>query len=361
VADEQLSIEERISAAVSNEPSDQGDPIVGRIQAINSPEESVDESIPEESEDESVPEESEDPVDDSEEEPDIAAEDSDETVLESLGDLAGYLGVEVSELYNVSIPITGADGSKKEVTLGEWKDSYQLSEQAQETQRRAQEEYEALSSKITELDEFQQQAAVQTQSYIQAAQQELTQDFNQVNWEQLRAEDPGKYAVMRQDFIERNARLQQMGQAADQQWRQTKQQIDQQREAQIGQFVQREQRALSEAIPEWRNEEAALAEKAKIADYLLSLGYRQSDLNQVYDHRLVVLARNAMKWQETQKQATAAKKKVVKVGKTPIKGTARRSKGQNKANRERDLRIAMRKGGGKVEDAAAIIQSRVGR
>jgi len=56
-----------------------------------------------------------------------------------------------------------------------------------------------------------------------------------------------------------------------------------------------------------------------------------------------------------------AKKKVLKIGKTVLKPGARQSKADQQIDKERGLRESMQKGGGKIEDAAALIQHRLGR
>lgn len=357
MADATPSIEERMSAHFAAEEAPPPPDVVEDVEqgaasaALSDREEETEETtdeVTEETEDSAEPDESEELT-------------GDEVSIEDISQLADHLGIDVSEMYNLRVPITDSEGKRRDITLGEWKDGFQLNEQAQKVQKQAQEEYDALTKQRQEFEQQAQAAAAQTQRYIQAAQKELTQEFNAINWESLRQQDPGQYAVKRQDFIERNARLGQLEQQAAQEWQQQQTQLQQQREAQYGKYLEREQQALYESIPEWRNEEAARTEKSRVSEYLQSTGYTPEEIGNAADHRAIVLARKAMLWDESQKKADTAKKKVLKIGKRVLKPSTRQSKATQTMSRERELKAAVRKGGGKMDDVAALIQARLGR
>ena len=237
----------------------------------------------------------------------------------------------------------------------------QFSEQAQKVQRQAQEEYDALLQKRAEFEQQVEQQAYQSQRYIQAAQEELTQEFNSINWDRLRAEAPEQYAVRRQDFIERNGRLTQLQSEVTQEYQQQQQQLNEQRNAQLGQYLQREQEKLFEVVPEWRNEEAAQAEKSRVSEYLQSSGYTTEEIGKAYDHRAIVLARKAMLWDESQKKADVAKKRILKIGKKVLKPGPATNKQDQRAERERELRKQLGGRRGSVDAAAELIANRLGR
>lgn len=61
--------------------------------------------------------------------------------------------------------------------------------------------------------------------------------------------------------------------------------------------LEQEKVKLLKAIPSWEKPEVAKAEKAAMADYALSeYGFTADDLNNVSDHRVLVLLRKAMKY-----------------------------------------------------------------
>ena len=153
MAERQPSIEERISASLSPEPVAEAPteaapvetaPETPQLEAVETEQPTEQPEQPEQAEQtEELPQAS-----------DETAEAVEEEALEvsSISDLAEHLGVETADLYNVSIPITDANGERKEVSLGEWKDTFQNNERAQ----RLAQESEALKA---ELQSQQQQAA----------------------------------------------------------------------------------------------------------------------------------------------------------------------------------------------------------
>lgn len=288
-----------------------------------------------------------------------AAPEADVT-LSSLSDLASHLGIEMGDLYSLSIPVTTADGERTEVSLSEWKDSYQHSQRAERASREAQELRETLEAEKQRLtDEFERQQH-EAASYLNAAERQLMADFERVNWDELQANDPARWAAQRQAFAERKQELAGIRQNAAQGYDQRKAQMAEVYQQELSQLVEREQNAMLAAIPEWGSEEKRGAEQAKLREYLLDAGYSGEEIDQAYDHRAVVMARKAMLFDESQKQASAATKKVVKIGKNVLKPGAKQSKAETKQNQESAMRARLRKSG-HVDDAAALIQHRLGR
>ena len=75
-------------------------------------------------------------------------------------------------------------------------------------------------------------------------------------------------------------------------------------------------RALLEALPEWNDPGKYAAESAAVARFLTQHGYADDDLNNLYDHRAVLIARKAMLYDQQQAVAT---KKVPPQSKEPPK------------------------------------------
>lgn len=109
-----------------------------------------------------------------------------------------------------------------------------------------------------------------------------------------------------------------------------------------------EQDRLLAAVPEWKDEEVAKADKAKMVAYAERLGWSQEDLGKVADHRNFVLLRKAMLWDEQQAKKPAVQARIEKV-KTATPGPASQPKVVSDATKARQ-RLAKT---GKVEDAAA--------
>lgn len=346
----QPSVEERMDAYLAHEDA-----------AQTTPEPTASDEVVSDSESENAVEAAEETADEA---PKTAADDTppekesedDAVAIEVYSELAEHLGVDIAELYEISVPTTGADGSKVNVSVGVLKDAYQDNVKAAKTIKAAQEEYEALNEQRTKMEASMQRQAAEAATFIKAVSAELTQEFNAVDWEGLKASDPGQYAARRQDFIERNGKLQSMQHQAGQQWEAQRQQADAQRQEQFGEYAQREQVALHEAIPEWRNAEAAIVEKQQVSEYLLDHGYNDDEVANAYDHRAIVLARKAMMWDESQAKASVATKRVLKIGKKILKPGARQGKADQKQDATRGLRQRLKKSG-RVDDAVALYQA----
>ena len=297
-------------------------------------------------------------------EPDEGSADSPadaEVTLSTLSDAAGHIGVEIGDMYSLTMPVTGPNGERIEVPLSEAKDGYQNAQRAERAAREAQELRETLEAEKQRLaDEFERQQH-EAASYLNAAERQLMADFERINWDELQANDPARWAAQRQAFAERKQELAGIRQNAAQGYDQRKAQMAEAHQQELGQLVEREQNAMLAAIPEWRNEEVRNAEQAKVREYLFdTIGYLGDEIDQTYDHRAVVMARKAMLFDESQKQASAATKKVVKIGKNVLKPGAKQSKAETKQNQESAMRARLRKSG-HVDDAAALIQHRLGR
>lgn len=347
MAEQAPTIEERMNAYLSYEdaPAPDEQPEAPVRQQVKSPQAEPEQEPEQEPETEA-------PEVEAQAELETEEDDADAKSIELYNELAEHLGVDVAELYEVSVPVSNPDGTKANISVGKLKDAWQENQKAAKAIKQAQEEYEALNKQRVAAEESIAREASKTASFLNAAKQELTREFNQVNWDQLRAQDPGQYAVKRQDYIERNGRLQSMEQQASRQWDEQQAQVKQQKQEQFGQFAQREQAALVEAIPEWRNEEAANVEKAKLRDYLLNIGYLADEVDHAYDHRTIVLARNAMMWDEQQKQKVVTKKKL-KIGKRVLKPGARQSGAQQSQDKVQGLRRNLKKSG-RLDDAVAL-------
>lgn len=357
MAESQPSIEERISAAIAPpEPPQEAPPEPVAEAPLEVPTELAPE-VTETAETEPDPTTTDPlvPVDEPVDEP------GEEVTLSSLTELAEHVGVDVGDLYNLAIPVTDADGNRAEVSLSEWKDSYQHTQRAEKAAREAAELRETLQAEQTKLAEQFERQAQENAHYLNAADQQLMAEFQKVNWDQLRVENPTEWTAKRQEMGERQQRLQAIRQEAARKYDQTRQEIAQKQQQEFAQLVEREQAAMLSAIPDWKNDAKRTGEQAKVREYLSeTMGYTQQQLDQAYDHRAIVMARKAMLYDQMLKAGSAAKKKVVKIGSKVLKPGAKQSKAAAKHDAESALRNRLRKTG-HVDDAAALIQQRLGR
>ena len=365
MAEEQLTIEQRIDKAMAPPPPEgEGQaPVENTQPSLLTPETQTEEPVAEPVETEAV-ETAEEVVEETvEAEPSAEpAQDAEEISLETLGQLAENIGVDVSDLYKLSIPSTDTStGERVEVSLGELKDSFTARERSSRAEQSAKELKEQLEAdKIRQDQLFQQQAEAHAAALNQVDQM-LMAEFNNVPWDNLKTTDPTQWSIKRQEFTERQAAVQNMRQQAAQEYNQRMAEAQQKQQQQMQEIATREQENLLRALPTWRDNEVRQSEQGKMREYLLSAGYSPDEIDQAYDHRTIVLAHKAMQFDAMAKKGTTAKKRVVKIGnKKVLKPGAKRTKAQTQQDAEAQLRAKLKKSGDH-RDAAALISQRLNR
>ena len=169
--------------------------------------------------------------------------------------------------------------------------------------------------------------------------------------ERLRVEDPAEYAARVADMSRQERQL-----ATVQQERQRVQALQaEEAEKQHGQYLAAERDRLLEAVPEWSaDREKAQVELTALRSAGLEYGFSDAELDQVADHRAILLLRDAMRYRQGQKiqakvQPKIAKAPVLKPG-TTGRVAAKPAAKQRQGNMER------LKKSGRAEDAARLFE-----
>jgi hypothetical protein len=131
----------------------------------------------------------------------------------------------------------------------------------------------------------------------------------QPNWEELIATNPQEYLRQRHVFEARAAQLQQAQAAQAYLMQQQQAEAAQQTQARIDE----EGRKLRDAIPEWKDPDKYAAGAKAIVEFLTSSGFDAQELNGINDHRLLLVADKARKYDELIKQQSQAAQKVNKL------------------------------------------------
>lgn len=115
----------------------------------------------------------------------------------------------------------------------------------------------------------------------------------------------------------------------------------------------REEAALLEKIPEWKEPEKAREGKRAVAEYLKSYGYTDQDIGRLVDHRSVDIARKAFLYDQMQKAKSTAVEQKVRAAPPVIKPGSPVPQKVNEA-RISEAKQALRKTGS-INDAAKAI------
>lgn len=258
-----------------------------------------------------------------------------------LADIAKLLGADESALDvddegNVAVK-TKIDGQEGKVKFADLVKSYQLQGHVDKQVREAAEMRKAAQEQV---QASQQQMQVQQQlvgqiAEVKAVEAELAK-YNAINWRDLYDADPAQAAKLDHQYRD----LQQQHAQKIDVVKQAHQQLQQQGEQQRIATLQFERQALLQAVPEWSDDAKASKDRAGIVADLKARGYSDNDVQNLTDHKAVLLARDA--WLYRQQQATnkVAEKQVRAAPKIIKPGTS--GQGSNPAKTVQNLKSAVR-------------------
>ena len=240
------------------------------------------------------------------------------------------------------------DGEELEVGIDELKNGYQrqadytrksqaLAEQRKET--------EGIQSERMQLEQERQMYANGLQM-LQEQQSAKLNDFSNVDWETLKQEDPYQYMIKKDELRDAQEKVQNVAQ----QQQHIQQEQMQQQQAAKSEFVRTEYARLIEALPEWEDKQSTI--KTDIRDYASSIGFRPEEINQLADHRSVLVIKKAMEFDKLTKKVAPKKKAVKKVPK--VQKSGRGNSNEDAATEATKKKRARLRKSGKQDDAASL-------
>ena len=232
-------------------------------------------------------------------------------------------------------------GQELEVTLDELRNGYsrdadyrqkteELSNQRKNFQSESEKQRLNYSQKLNQVNEL-----------MSMAQQELNAEKNSVDLEQMYEDDPTE--AMR---IEHRLRRKQekLNSAIAQTQAEQKTQFDG--------FLQEQKRLLETKMPEFTDPVKASSLKATMKSTLNNYGFNDQEVAQVYDHRIVMLVNDAMKYRSMQNSKPNIAKKITKPSKPFSSGVKQgKSEANLKLRREKFSRL---KSSGSMKDAQDV-------
>ena len=240
--------------------------------------------------------------------------------------LAGYLGVDDDRIVvkdDGSVVLNAIiDGESREVPLSELATSYQMQghvnnkSMALEDQRK---EFEGIrEAAATEL----QQRMDGVEQLSKFAEEQLVGDYNNIDWDALRRDNPSEWTALRQEYAEKAQRIQEGQQLlSSERARVVKEQEDAYNH-QMGEHLQVELGKMIVNNPTWADKEVRKTDMIAMSEFLISsYGYTKEDMDHVSDHRLIEVVKDARKYREGVK--AAASKKGKRVPKFQKPGAAR--------------------------------------
>ena len=215
------------------------------------------------------------------------------------------------ELYTVKI-----DGKEERVTLDELRNGYQRTKDYTQKTQRLSEEAKALQTEKAATDEARKRYSDQL-SGLEAI---LTKEDPAL--EKLKAVDPARYLLARQERIDAlNAVKQEQQRVAQEQSKVM--------QANMAKHIEAERAKVLSAIPVWRDAKRAGDEQTAIVSYARNLGFSDQELAGLTDSRAVIALRKAWlydKGQELRTQKKTPPSQPITAGKTSNKSDSHTAK-----------------------------------
>lgn len=302
-------------------------------------------------------EEEETPSEDSTEEDESDEEDGDDTWESVLGLEEGQIDFdEEGNLRGVNVKVNGEQSTVK---MNDLVAGYQNNKANTQKSQALAEERKTFDTQVQTVVQEYKTKLDNVEAMSTYLGEQLVSEFNGINWEQLRVENPAEYAAARQDYATRASELQQAQQAIQAE-RQQATMAEQQKFVQSQSSVVQEQRAkMLENNPTWNSPETFNKDMGEIKEFLGNqYGFTDQDFASVADARLIELVKDAKKFREgvkfaqkkVQKPVPKFQKSVGKSRKAPSKldkltKAAKGAKGANKRVAQSDAIAELLLGG----------------
>jgi plasmid maintenance system antidote protein VapI len=234
-----------------------------------------------------------------------ASEQATEPDYANLDDYLQKASIEQSSFYELPVTVK-VDGKTSQVKLADVLKSYQLEQHVQAKSIAISESQRAWEAQQTQARQLLEGQLAQAQALGTLARQNLMSEFQKIDWNRLRVDDPAQWAVLNTEFNQKAAAIDQHLATVQNQQVQMAQQAEQQRLAQLP----KEREAMLAARPEWRDEKQFQAARVQMTTFAKSLGFTDADIASIYDHRQMLALDMAARYAALQASSPQALKRV---------------------------------------------------
>ena len=282
-----------------------------------------------------------------EEQPDVQEPQGEETEVESQEETSEEQEVasqeeqdEIPQEQNSTYKVKVA-GQEFDVTLDELKSGYSRdSDYRRKTEELSFEKKNFLSETEKQRQDYSKKLNEVSQLAIEAKKQ-IDADLTSADLEQLYEDDPTEAAR-----VEHRLRRKQEKLAAN------LSKLKEEQTKQWNDVLRGEQRKLINKLPEFADATKATSLKQNMITYLNGYGFNDTEVGQIYDHRIVMLVNDAMKYRNRQNSKPNLAKKISKPGKVFSSGAKKEN--SDYALKSRKEKFSRLKKSGNINDAASI-------
>ena len=249
--------------------------------------------------------------------------------------------IETQEKQDSPLHSVKVNGQEFNVTLDELRNGYSrdadyrqktesLAFEKKQFQSESEKQRQDYSTKLNELNQL-----------MSLAQQQLNEETQNVDLEKLYEEDPTEAARIEHRLRRKQEKL-----------NLAMEKTQSEQKAQFDMFLKDQQSKLMAKMPEFNDPTKASQLKSSMKNTLNSYGFNDQEVAQVYDHRIVMLVNDAMKYRNMQKARPNLAKKISKPGKVFSSGVKQGKDDISlKARKEKLSRL---KKSGSIKDAQSI-------
>ena len=276
-------------------------------------------------------------VEDQPQEQEIKEEESnDETSEEVSQEQTNEIQQEHDSTYKVKVA-----GQELDVTLEELKNGYsrdadyrrkteELSYDKKQFMSESEKQRQNYSSKLNEANQL-----------LSVAQQQLQTEINSADLEKLYEEDPTEAARIEHRLRRKQEKLNQAMEKTQSEQRK-----------QFEGFLSDQKKQLASKMPEFSDPAKASQLASSMKTTLNNYGFNDQEISQVYDHRIVMLVNDAMKYRKMQNSKPNLAKKITKPGRVFSSGV-KKDKAEINLTKRRE-KLSRLKKTGNIKDATSI-------
>jgi hypothetical protein len=209
------------------------------------------------------------------------------------------------------------------------------------------EEKRQVAEKAKSMDSERLQYANNLQFLTAQLEKNIAEETKAVDWEWLKENDPGTYALKKLEVQERREVLQKA--QAEQQW--VNQAIAKYESDRLASYEAEQQKLLAQKIPDFADPKRSSVVAKNMVEFLNKEGFSNEEISKLKDHRLAILANKAMKYDNLQAGKTLEDAKIKDAPKFTRPTEGRKTQGAEK--QIADARRELKRSGS--EDAAISV------
>ncbi len=270
--------------------------------------------------------------------------------IKSLNDLAEGLAWDYDKVLDLEVP-TKINGKEAKVPLRDIVKSYQLEGHLNQGLTKLAEERKGFEAETARKVGEVQARIGQLNQAVGLAQKILDGEFADVNWQELQRTDPNGFQAKYGAYKMRLDGIQQLnGQVMQEQER-----VQAQQQADYQSYLAEQGKLLDSKFPEWSDKGKREKDVTEmVATLSEAYGITEQELRACVDHRQILMARDAMRWQKLQKSKPATLQKVRSAPKL-IRPGAQQSRTANADEQSQKARLNLRRTG-RPQDAGAALK-----